>query len=197
MTDDTNGDLGNNKVQRFEKIPYQRTTAIILIMMLARCSSLKHAPGLRIGTLSTFRLLHSKDDKNDDIWDKKRVNAFVGHNFPDFIEGWNRDTFKQVGYGLTGFTGLLGLGGVALDIGMLVPAALLGGLTAGYWAVGLADIRQNSHAVRRNFPLLGNFRYIMETIRPEIYQYIGKWTASLGSTTSVALWTIKGGGNPV
>src|SRR3989338_894199 len=37
--------------------------------------------------------------------------------------------------------------------------------------VGFADMLQNKQAVRRNFPLLGNFRYLMETIRPEINQY--------------------------
>ncbi len=37
--------------------------------------------------------------------------------------------------------------------------------------VGLKDIFQTKHAVRRNFPLVGNFRYILEAIRPEIQQY--------------------------
>jgi glutamate synthase domain-containing protein 2 len=33
-------------------------------------------------------------------------------------------------------------------------------------------MRQTSHAIRRNYPVLGNMRYIMETIRPELRQYI-------------------------
>lgn len=37
--------------------------------------------------------------------------------------------------------------------------------------IGLRDITQNSQAIRRNFPVLGNFRYIFEEIRPEINQY--------------------------
>jgi len=52
------------------------------------------------------------------------------------------------------------------------PAAVLGILTAGYWSIGLQDIKQDSHAIRRNFPVIGNMRYILETIRPELRQYI-------------------------
>lgn len=37
--------------------------------------------------------------------------------------------------------------------------------------IGLADMLQTKKAVRRNFPILGNFRYLMEEIRPEIQQY--------------------------
>ncbi len=37
--------------------------------------------------------------------------------------------------------------------------------------IGLKDIFQNHQAVRKNFPLIGNFRYMLEAIRPEIQQY--------------------------
>ncbi|MEM8857676.1 MAG: FMN-binding glutamate synthase family protein [Chloroflexota bacterium] len=37
--------------------------------------------------------------------------------------------------------------------------------------VGLYDFFQTKHAVLRNFPIVGHFRYMFETIRPEIYQY--------------------------
>ncbi|TNE53820.1 MAG: FMN-binding glutamate synthase family protein [Bacteroidetes bacterium] len=37
--------------------------------------------------------------------------------------------------------------------------------------IGLRDIFQTKHAIRRNFPVLGNFRYMLEKIRPEIMQY--------------------------
>ena len=37
--------------------------------------------------------------------------------------------------------------------------------------VGFSDYFQRSHAVRRNFPLIGNLRYFFESIRPEINQY--------------------------
>ncbi len=37
--------------------------------------------------------------------------------------------------------------------------------------IGLVDIFQKKHAIRRNFPLIGNLRYMFESIRPEISQY--------------------------
>lgn len=36
---------------------------------------------------------------------------------------------------------------------------------------GLADMLQTRQAVRRNFPLIGHLRYLLEQIRPEINQY--------------------------
>src|SRR5438045_2619900 len=38
-------------------------------------------------------------------------------------------------------------------------------------AVGWRDLLQRRHSVRRNFPVIGNFRYFLEAIRPEINQY--------------------------
>ena len=37
--------------------------------------------------------------------------------------------------------------------------------------IGVCDLMQTRHTIRRNFPLLGNFRYLFEAIRPEINQY--------------------------
>ncbi|MEO0528038.1 MAG: FMN-binding glutamate synthase family protein [Bacteroidota bacterium] len=37
--------------------------------------------------------------------------------------------------------------------------------------IGLNDMFQKKHAIRRNFPLIGNFRYLLESIGPEINQY--------------------------
>lgn len=37
--------------------------------------------------------------------------------------------------------------------------------------VGLMDAFQKKQAIRRNFPVIGNFRYLLESIRPEINQY--------------------------
>lgn len=37
--------------------------------------------------------------------------------------------------------------------------------------LGLIDMMQNKHTIRKNFPVLGRFRYIMEDLRPKIYQY--------------------------
>ena len=37
--------------------------------------------------------------------------------------------------------------------------------------IGLRDLFQNSHAIRKNYPVIGNLRYLFEEIRPEINQY--------------------------
>jgi len=37
--------------------------------------------------------------------------------------------------------------------------------------MGLYDSIQNQHTIRKNFPLIGRFRYALEAIRPEIMQY--------------------------
>lgn len=37
--------------------------------------------------------------------------------------------------------------------------------------LGLRDLMQNSHAIKKNYPVLGNLRYLFEEIRPEINQY--------------------------
>ncbi len=37
--------------------------------------------------------------------------------------------------------------------------------------IGMKDILQTRQAIKRNFPLVGNFRYLLESIRPEISQY--------------------------
>lgn len=38
-------------------------------------------------------------------------------------------------------------------------------------ALGIRDILQRRHAIRRNFPVIGHGRYLLEKIRPEINQY--------------------------
>jgi glutamate synthase domain-containing protein 2 len=38
-------------------------------------------------------------------------------------------------------------------------------------AMGLNDLRQTKHAIRRNYPIVGNMRYLLESIRPELRQY--------------------------
>jgi glutamate synthase domain-containing protein 2 len=38
--------------------------------------------------------------------------------------------------------------------------------------IGIGDLLQTPHAVRRNYPILGNIRYLVERIRPEIRQYL-------------------------
>lgn len=38
-------------------------------------------------------------------------------------------------------------------------------------AVGLYDILQKRHAILRNYPIMGHFRFMFESVRPEIRQY--------------------------
>ncbi|MCY1284124.1 hypothetical protein D9M70_330180 [compost metagenome] len=51
----------------------------------------------------------------------------------------------------------------------LWPLALLTGALS---LIGLGDLLQTRQAVRRNYPILGNIRYLVEGIRPEIRQYL-------------------------
>ncbi len=44
-------------------------------------------------------------------------------------------------------------------------------LLAPLFLLGLWDCLQTSHAVLRNFPVVGHFRYLFEMVRPEINQY--------------------------
>jgi len=44
----------------------------------------------------------------------------------------------------------------------------LGALIA---VVGLYDVLQKEHTILRNFPIIGHFRYLLESIGPEIRQY--------------------------
>jgi len=87
-------------------------------------------------------------------------------NFPDFLEHWGEKAFKKTGAGLTaGTIVLMGVYGICQE------TLLFGSLVAGYWWIGFQDLNQKSHAILRNFPVLGNFRYLFEMIRPEIRQY--------------------------
>ncbi len=51
------------------------------------------------------------------------------------------------------------------------PIIWAGLLFAPLIILGYYDIAQTKHAIKRNFPVLGNFRYLLEGLRPEIMQY--------------------------
>lgn len=57
--------------------------------------------------------------------------------------------------------------GLTIDAWWLAAAIFMAGLTA----LGCYDLRQTSHAVRRNYPVIGNLRFFFESIRPEMRQY--------------------------
>jgi glutamate synthase domain-containing protein 2 len=48
---------------------------------------------------------------------------------------------------------------------LLVPAWLA------FVALGIYDLTQTKHTIRRNFPVAGRLRYLFESIRPELQQY--------------------------
>jgi len=70
---------------------------------------------------------------------------------------------------------------VLLGVLSISGAVILGCLwTPALWALALVvplvvmggyDLLQEKHAIRRNFPVLGRFRYWFEAVRPEIHQY--------------------------
>lgn len=52
-----------------------------------------------------------------------------------------------------------------------IPAAVVAAVTGLPIMMGGYDLLQKKHTIRANFPFVGRFRYWLETIRPEIYQY--------------------------
>jgi len=44
-------------------------------------------------------------------------------------------------------------------------------VAAGFAALGLYDITQKKHAILRNYPIVANLRFFLESIRPELRQY--------------------------
>ena len=93
-----------------------------------------------------------------------QTKARGAHGFPEFIEWWDRRAFYGVGTAASAL--VLGYTAASGSVPIIAGAAV-----AAYWVQGLRDIRQERHAIRRNFPVLGNMRYIFEVVRPEIRQY--------------------------
>lgn len=64
-------------------------------------------------------------------------------------------------------------------LALAVPAYLANTAALIFWplclfftGVGLVDITQRHSAVRRNYPILAHFRFLFESIRPELRQYL-------------------------
>jgi glutamate synthase domain-containing protein 2 len=128
-------------------------------------SQITNLPLMQVAPQSS-RNFHSSSPVEKDDHSDHSTHVNTTTNFPDFLEHWNARTFKKTGLGLTiGTFALMGTYGVCQE------TILVGGFVAGYWYVGFKDMQQKSHTILRNFPVLGNFRYIFEMIRPEIRQY--------------------------
>ncbi len=59
-----------------------------------------------------------------------------------------------------------------LFLAMTPTLEVLTSITGVLSLIGLYDLLQTKHSVRRNYPILGHARYLIETIRPEIRQYM-------------------------
>ena len=55
---------------------------------------------------------------------------------------------------------------------MVVLVAVLGIAVALLAGVAVFDLVQRQHAILRNFPVVGHFRYLLERVGPELRQYI-------------------------
>lgn len=70
------------------------------------------------------------------------------------------------------FTGILFVIAANAIIGLYEPAVWWSMIVCGpLIIIGLRDCLQTRQAIRRNYPVLGNLRYLFEKIRPEINQY--------------------------
>jgi glutamate synthase domain-containing protein 2 len=69
--------------------------------------------------------------------------------------------------------------GLAVLLAFATTGAWAGGLLhwgfplalASLAALGIHDLKQTRHAILRNYPIIGHFRFMLESIRPEIRQY--------------------------
>ena len=65
-------------------------------------------------------------------------------------------------------------------LAVLFSALFLAGAISGWWALaaialaalGVRDLMQTRHSILRNYPVLGHARFLFETVRPELRQYL-------------------------
>jgi cell division protein FtsW (lipid II flippase) len=69
---------------------------------------------------------------------------------------------------------LLSIAGLLIAAGLTwlwLPAVVLLIVVIGVVLLGVHDIVQTKHSIKRNFPVGGHGRWLMEWLRPMIYQY--------------------------
>ena len=94
---------------------------------------------------------------------KRRRQAAYPARVPGFIEHWSRTSFAVTATVALALTGVLAL---------RWPVALWSWLAlAPLTLLGVIDVLQQAHSIRRNFPVIGHLRYLLESLRPEIHQY--------------------------
>ncbi|KAJ1451657.1 hypothetical protein M885DRAFT_589457 [Pelagophyceae sp. CCMP2097] len=95
----------------------------------------------------------------------------LAHGMPDFVEKWCPDVFRKVGYGLAAVSLVAWPLAGYHEVSIVAPV-FVSGITMAYWQIGLNDLRSKTQTLRRNFPVLIHARYFLESIRPEIQQYL-------------------------
>lgn len=78
---------------------------------------------------------------------------------------YSRTAFYQIGG-----AGAAGAFALTATVGIGQESIIAASVVAGWWYLGLKDMKSNK-AIKRNFPVLGNIRYLCEQFRPEIRQY--------------------------
>ena len=89
---------------------------------------------------------------------QQRKNSSV---FIDFF--WGRYFVLSYSMILFGFS----VFGLIYSIWFFIPTTILGVLSF----IGWKDFFQKKHGVLANYPILGRFRYLLESVRPELRQY--------------------------
>ncbi len=80
----------------------------------------------------------------------------------------NRLLTRYTAFYFIALAGLVFLGlGLWSNALWFAPAAVCAGLVG----LGFRDLNQTRHAIRRNYPVIGNLRFFFESIRPELRQY--------------------------
>jgi hypothetical protein len=98
---------------------------------------------------------------------KKLPHHITGTEFQDLIEQWNHKMFFSVGTAMAA-----GSAGLFFTVGpYAISPWVLSAVTGWFWKAGFEDMKQHRHTIRRNFPVLGRMRYMLEMLRPEIRQY--------------------------
>jgi glutamate synthase domain-containing protein 2 len=93
----------------------------------------------------------------------KRADSPYPARVPGLIERWSRKAFVVTVLLVFASTGALALRWPAVLWSWLVFVPIT--------VLGVRDMFQRSHSIRRNFPVIGHLRYVLESIGPEIRQY--------------------------
>jgi glutamate synthase domain-containing protein 2 len=73
--------------------------------------------------------------------------------------------------GAVGLVGVLGVAVAVLAVAVSPLCWILAGPLLVIAAIGVGDLVQRRHSVLRNYPVLGHFRFLLESPRPELQQY--------------------------